>query len=319
MPLDDDDIDRVMRDVWNWLPTFRAVAETEHLPTAAQRLHVTPAAISRTVGLLEERLGKPLFNRTGRTLVLNESGRELLQRLRSGMENVERGLRRATRPPLSGPVRISSLGLLTNYFALPAVLDLVDEHEDLEPILSNRRTREAAEALLQGKVDVALFYETMTFEGVSIEKFGETSASIYCGRGHPLFEALEAGEEVPFERILEHPFSVPGIGDTGKVMDDWPSDIPREIGMRIMLLTSNLEVCRSGRFVTVLPDITAREALQAGEIRRFPYDVIPPTHLYAARRQTDDETGRAALVIEAIRRRAREVEEMLSDLDWEDV
>ena len=31
---------RAIAQIWNWLPGFRAVAETEHLPSAAERLHV---------------------------------------------------------------------------------------------------------------------------------------------------------------------------------------------------------------------------------------------------------------------------------------
>ena len=65
------EVQRKLRDVWNWLPTFRAIAETEHLPSAAERLHVTSAAVSRTLKLLEERLGEKLFNLDGRSLILN--------------------------------------------------------------------------------------------------------------------------------------------------------------------------------------------------------------------------------------------------------
>ncbi len=49
---------------WNWLPAFRAVAETEHLPTAAEALFVSPSALSRAIRLLEKDVGQPLFRRT---------------------------------------------------------------------------------------------------------------------------------------------------------------------------------------------------------------------------------------------------------------
>ncbi|MFB6374251.1 MAG: LysR substrate-binding domain-containing protein, partial [Bradymonadaceae bacterium] len=91
---------------------------------------------------------------------------------------------------------------------------------------------------LRGEIDVAFFYEPMTFEGVQVEKLGETTSSVYCGEGHPMFEV----EEPELEAVLEYPFSVPGIGDTGRVMDDWPTDLPREIGMRIMRVSTNLTV-----------------------------------------------------------------------------
>ena len=42
--------------VWNWLPAFRAVAETEHLPTASEMLGLTPSALSRAIKQLEDEL-----------------------------------------------------------------------------------------------------------------------------------------------------------------------------------------------------------------------------------------------------------------------
>lgn len=305
----------VVRDVWNWLPTFRAVAETEHLPTAAERLHVTPAAISRTIGLLEERLDKKLFNRSGRSIVLNENGRALLEEVRTGMMNVERGLKTVTREPLDGPIRVSATGVLTNHFVTPGLLRIAEAHDGAKPVLRNLRTQEAAQGVVRGEIDVGFFYEPMTFEGLEIEKLGETTSSIYCGEGHPLFER----EDPDLEEILEHPFSVPGLGDTGRVMDDWPTDLPREVGMRIMLISTNLEVCKSGQFLTVLPDVTAEAELERGGLRRFPYDVLPPTELFAARRKTDDEAGAANEVIRVVREvveeRAAEIERLRARYD----
>src|SRR5260370_5106989 len=60
--------------VWNWLPAFYVVAQTEHLPTASRRLHVSVSALSRTIKLLESTLGYSLFRRAGRNMVLNERG-----------------------------------------------------------------------------------------------------------------------------------------------------------------------------------------------------------------------------------------------------
>jgi DNA-binding transcriptional LysR family regulator len=297
-----------LRDVWNWLPTFRAVAETEHLPSAAERLHVTPAAISRTIGLLEDRLGCSLFNRSGRGLVLNQNGKKLLEAVRDAMADVEHGVRAVTEDPFSGPLRVSSLGVLTNHFVLPAMLELGREHPGLEPSLQNMRTREAADALMRGTLDVAFVYEQMTFEGLNVRRLGESSASVYCGQGHPLFEA----EDLELDELLDHPFSVPAIGDTGVVMDGWPSDYPRKIGMRITLLTSNLEVCKSGRFVTVLPDVTALPHVEAGRLRRFDFDVVPSVAIYATWRATEDEHGSAQKAIEAVQARVERVSEELA-------
>lgn len=296
-----------LTDVWNWLPAFRAVAETEHLPSASKLLHITPAAISRTIGLLEGRLGIPLFNRSGKRLVLNSDGRALLARVQDAMQQVERGLHALDDTAFSGPVRISSVGVLTNHFVLPAVLKLCVAHPDLRPELRNLGTRDAVEALLRGAVDVAFIYEPMTLEGVWVERLGESTSSIYCGRAHPAFGL----EDPVLDDLLKYPFSVPQIGDSGQVLDGWPADVARTIGMRITLLTTNVEICLGGAYLTILPDITARPHVLSGNLRRFDFDRLPSASVFAARRASADGEGRARGVVDAVAQRVAEVEETL--------
>src|SRR3954467_14564363 len=59
----------------NGIRAFEAAARAESFAQAADELHVTPAAISRMVQLLEQRLGVTLFERKANRLVLTAAGR----------------------------------------------------------------------------------------------------------------------------------------------------------------------------------------------------------------------------------------------------
>jgi DNA-binding transcriptional LysR family regulator len=50
------------------------------LGAAAQEMHLTPSAVSKALKRLEDVLGKPLFDRSAKQLVLNDSGQLLLNR-----------------------------------------------------------------------------------------------------------------------------------------------------------------------------------------------------------------------------------------------
>ncbi len=58
----------------NGLRAFEAAARAKGFAKAADELHVTPAAISRMVQLLEQRIGVPLFERKPNRLALTAAG-----------------------------------------------------------------------------------------------------------------------------------------------------------------------------------------------------------------------------------------------------
>jgi DNA-binding transcriptional LysR family regulator len=64
------------------LRAFVAIADTGTFTAAAQRVHVTQAAISMQIRQLETELGAKLFVRAPRRVVLTEAGEQLLQRAR---------------------------------------------------------------------------------------------------------------------------------------------------------------------------------------------------------------------------------------------
>ena len=163
--------------------------------------------------------------------------------IQAAVAAVDDGLSRTLEDPFMGSFRVGSLGVVTDAFVIPSLIELKREHPRVGfPESLNLRTSEATAMLARGQIDVAFYYEDLSVEGIVVERLGTTPMSVYCGREHPLFKRRKLKQE----HVLEHPFSVPQVGDTGQVMDGWPSELPREIGMRITLLRSNLQVCRSG-------------------------------------------------------------------------
>jgi DNA-binding transcriptional LysR family regulator len=294
------DAARTRRATWNWLPAFVEVADAGSVAAAAARLALTPAAVSRTLGLLEDALGEPVFNRVGRRLVLNPAGAALRAAVRSAIREVDGGFDALAGGALGGALRVGSIGVLTEHFVVPALIEIKRAHPELVPEHENLRTVEANARLQRGELDVAFYYEDVDADGVVVERLGDTPMAVYCGRGHPLF----AKPRVSRADVLAYPYSVPMVGDTGRIMDGWPTELQRRIGMRITLLRSNLEVCRSGLLLTVLPDVTAAPAVAARELRRLGGVDLPPIEVFAAQ-AAGGRRDRAALVIEQVRDRLR--------------
>ena len=301
---------RLLATIWNWLPAFRAVAETQHLPTAGKQLHVSVSALSRTIGLLEDSCGRPLFNRSGRHLVLNTAGVALLQAVQEAMRRMQHGIGHLAQEPMSGPLRIASIGVLTNYYVLPATLALKAEHPKLVPVLANQRPTEANPLLVQDRIDVAFYYDALARDDLVIEQLGHATAALYCGRGHPLF----ARRRLTLDDVLAHEFSIAEVGDRGIPMDGWPIELPRKVGMQISLLLTNLDVVLSGQFIAVLPDVVALPFRKERRLRRLAFDLIPPTDLYVAHRESESPTGRVGRLISAVRTQVEKVDRAVAEL-----
>lgn len=73
----------------NWLRAFEVAARRLSFSAAAQELHVTPSAVSQQVRLLEDRLGKELFQRHARGLRLTVAGEALVPVCRESFARLE--------------------------------------------------------------------------------------------------------------------------------------------------------------------------------------------------------------------------------------
>jgi LysR family transcriptional regulator, glycine cleavage system transcriptional activator len=101
------------------LRVFISVAHHLSFTRAADALGVTASAASLQIRSLEEYLGRPLFRRNGRQVVLTAEGEALLPRVRQALEQLERAVDDARRDRNAGPVRVSTLASFLQQWLLP--------------------------------------------------------------------------------------------------------------------------------------------------------------------------------------------------------
>lgn len=70
---------------------FRTVARLEHMTKAAEELRVAQPALSKTIARLEQDLGMPLFDRSGRNIQLNAIGKAFLKKTEIALDALEEG------------------------------------------------------------------------------------------------------------------------------------------------------------------------------------------------------------------------------------
>nr|WP_276604157.1 LysR family transcriptional regulator [Nannocystis pusilla] len=114
---------------------FVSSAEAGSFSAAARQLRVTPAAVSKSVARLEERLGVRLFQRTTRSLKLTEAGEQFLREAASGLHTLRAamaGLASAQHEP-AGTLRVSMSPTFGRDYVLPMLGEFLARYPAITP------------------------------------------------------------------------------------------------------------------------------------------------------------------------------------------
>jgi DNA-binding transcriptional LysR family regulator len=112
---------------------FRRTVETANVTRAAELLHVSQPAVSRTLANLEERLGVALLRRGKRGITVTEAGQALYQQvvdLLDGLDEMETGIARR-RGLLSGNIRMTSSPIIFNDLVVPLLARFSESHPEV--------------------------------------------------------------------------------------------------------------------------------------------------------------------------------------------
>ena len=150
----------------NALRFFEAATRHRSFARAAAELHVTPAAVSQQIKLLEDHLGAVLFRR-GKTLMPTEAAEEALPLVSEAFDQLERAMLKLRPGHASGPLVVSVPPAFAARWLIPRMDDFHLHHPDLEVrMLATRRPVDFAVE----DVDMAIRFGAGAYPGVSSER-----------------------------------------------------------------------------------------------------------------------------------------------------
>jgi LysR family glycine cleavage system transcriptional activator len=114
------------------LRVFEAVATHLSFSTAAEALHVTPAAVSQQIKALESYVQVPLFRRNGRRVEITAEGLELLPSVRCGLDTLESAIHHVRQFGRTGPLQISLVSSFLQVWLLPRIRSFRRKCPDVE-------------------------------------------------------------------------------------------------------------------------------------------------------------------------------------------
>jgi DNA-binding transcriptional LysR family regulator len=138
------------------LRTFITVTRLGSFAAAGQAVGLTAAAVGQQMRALEQELSRPLFDRSGRAVVLNTAGRDLRGPVEDLLARYEALSQDAEGQTLGGRVVMGALvSALMGAFA-DALWALKREHPALEVTLFAGQSRDFADRVSRGELDAAV-------------------------------------------------------------------------------------------------------------------------------------------------------------------
>ncbi|KJF75351.1 LysR family transcriptional regulator [Agrobacterium arsenijevicii] len=239
---------------WDDVRLFLSVARSGQFLSAARKLGVNHATLSRRISALEAAIGTQLFLRSTNGCELTEEGQSLLagaERMETEMLNAQANLGRVD-TAVAGTVRIGAPDGLGVSFLAPRLGRLTARYPDLKiQLVPVPRSF----SLSQREADIAITIERPEQGRLMFSKLTDYSLGLYASRAY----LAEYGTPADVDALKRHRrigyvedliFS-PSLNYTGEIMRDW------DAAFEISSATGQTEAVRSGAGIGILHNYIA--------------------------------------------------------------
>ena len=265
-----------MRNVtFRQLQIFVEASETRSFARAAERLRISPAAVSFQIRQIEDLTGFALFERIGRKVAPTDAGAALLGYARTALQaltDADQSLT-ALRGGAGGRVTIGAIS--TAKYIVPHVLARFQAAWPGVAIhLRDGNRREIAEALARGDIDLAVMGRPAESADVLAAPFATHPSVVIAAPAHP----LAAANHLPPAALAGERFIVREDGSGTRALLD---QMCRDAGFapRIAMTTSSNETIKqavmAGMGIALISRHTIGLELALGLLRTLPVDGFP--------------------------------------------
>lgn len=176
---------------------FIAVANHLSFTRAAAALHVSQPALSQQVRQLEESLGTPLFDRSGRTTRLTDAGEVYLRYAKRAAQELQEAKRAIDDlGDLSrGSLRVGVTPTFTSYLVGPLVEAFHSRYPNITLVLREIAQEALEELLLADEVDVGIAFDNGHHLDLEAQALLVETLALVVGKHHPLATTGSIGLE----------------------------------------------------------------------------------------------------------------------------
>lgn len=240
-----------------------AAAETEHFGQAAARCHVSQPTLSGQIRKLEDTLGVALFERSHRTVVLTDVGRDISIHARGILDQVRQlqAVAQSRQNPLAGDIRIGIIPTLCAYLLPHLIQPLRDRYPDLQPSFFEEPTDVLLQRLRTHQIDAAVLATEHGDDDLNSSDLFDEPLLLALAPEHPLAAeravAASALPEVPILTLADGHCLAQRVRDVLNTTSDAPQPVS---DFRATSLETVLQLVAAGHGATLVPALAMLHA-----------------------------------------------------------
>jgi DNA-binding transcriptional LysR family regulator len=256
------------------LRLFAAVAKYRSFSQAAESLHISQPAVSKTVRELETNLGSPLLERGPGGVRPTEAGRILLEHavVLFAAEHAAEEALDALRGLHRGTLRIGASTTIATYYLPPFLSRFHSAYPNLELRITSANTQTVADLLLSRELDVALVEGPIEASDLVVKHWREDELVVVAAVTHAL--ALKS-ECIDIQALKDEliVFREPGSGTRAVAWQGL-----KELGFiptRLLEVSSNeaiIQVVAAGLGIGIVSSVVAADLIAAGRLSTLKID-----------------------------------------------
>lgn len=250
---------------------FLEVAQTGSVSAAAERLHVAPSAVSRSIARLEAALDTLLFERRARGMRLNSAGELLAVHARRMWQDVERVVAdiESLRGLRSGTVRLVSTEGFASEFLPQLIAEFQRQYRGIRCVLDVCHQAEIPPLLRHGDVDIGLTFGTSSERDIQVERRHPAPILAVMAPDHP----LASRRQLALAQVVGHPVALPGPRSTLRQLFDIScarQGLQPDAAMIANRLDPLVSFAAAGGGIALSGELAIRSRLQAGLVVAVP-------------------------------------------------
>lgn len=172
------------------LQYFVEAAKHEHIGKAAKAVAISPSAISHSISLLEEELGRELFTKQGKRIVLTSHGKLLMEKAEGILRSLERVREemQSETVELQGHYRLAASHVLCAEILAPGWCRLQRVNPNISAELFTLRSSQVVTGVATGEFDLGVCFSPHDHPELDKRTLHTGQLLVVLAPGHPLWD-----------------------------------------------------------------------------------------------------------------------------------